>query len=362
MNSNLRHAAERVAYEPGFLANDLRVFTEVQGSTRADAASLLGMYPDRFDELALCRTPSRGERFAGEVRSIADYAGADARALANLLRLVDALLTLASAPNSDVAPVLAAARETALTIAPQQPKGQGLQPAWLKDAVELLGRHGDAAFPRDIELAVLWCLPLAIIELDDLSGISISAWLSARDVNLPVHSPPHGLHGALVAFGGSGVLFLNAGDPPAERRLTVAHEAAHFLVDYWLPRGKVAARAPALLEVADGVRGASPVDHVDSLLARVPFGLHTHLFERDPAGAIPNLGVNEAEQRATQVAWELLAPQAAVAARVFTDDEFSLVRTLESEFGLPRESAREYGKYLRRALKRRRGREPFDWS
>ena len=360
MTTALRHAADRVAYEPAFVANDLRLFGELNGESRDDLASHLRVRDAAFDELALCRTPHRDERFRSDVLAVAALAGADGSALANMIRLVDAVTALTSAPTTEAAPMLAAAREVAERPVRAEAPRRGLQAAWLAEAVRLLWGDGpDEDFPRDVELALLWRLPLAIIEMEQLSGVNVSGWLAARGVHLPVHVPPGELRGALVAFAGSGVLFLDAADDPAERRLTAAHEGAHFVVDYWLPRMKLATRAPHLLDVVDGLRDPDPEDHIDALLARIPFGVHTHLFERDEQGGTRDLAVDHAEDRATQVAWELLAPQRAVAPRAANADEFSIIRILEAEFGLPRAAAREYAAYLRA---NRQVRGEFDWS
>ena len=363
MTTSLRHAANRVAYEPAFLANDLRLFAELNGVARDALEAGLGVSHAKFDELVLCRTPHRDGRFRDDLLAIASLVDADAVALANMVRLVDASTALASAPATEVAPMLAAASEVTERPVRAEAPSEGLQATWMAEAVDLLWGDSDAKdFPRDVELALLWRMPLAIIELEQLSGVNVGAWLAARGVHLPVHVPPGSLHGALVAFAGSGVLFLDAADAPAQRRLTAAHEGAHFAVDYWLPRVRLAQRAPQLLEVVDGLRDPDPEDHVDALLARIPFGVHTHLFERDATGGTRDIAVNHAEDRATQVAWELLAPREAVAARTARADEFTVVRTLEAEFGLPRAAAREYAGYLRASGERRRGRRGFDWS
>lgn len=363
MTTALRYAADRVAYEPAFIANDLRILAELNGDSRDALATRLSVTDAKFDELVLCRTPHRDERFRSDVLAIAALADAEAVALANMVRLVDALTALASAPATEAAPMLAAAREVTGTPVRAEAPNEGLQATWLAEAVELLwGDPSAEDFPRDIELTLLWRMPLAIIEMPQLSGVNVSEWLAARGVHLPVHVPPRDLRGALVAFAGSGVLFLDAADDAAERRLTAAHEGAHFAVDYWLPRMKLAQRAPQLLEVVDGLREPDPEDHVDGLLARIPFGVHTHLFEREEDGGTRDLAVDHAEERTTQVAWELLAPRHAVAARATHVDEFSIVRILEAEFGLPRTAAREYAAYLRADRERRQGRQRFDWS
>ena len=48
-----------------------------------------------------------------------------------------------------------------------------------------------------------------------------------------------------------GLLVVDPTDDPQQRRLTLAHEAAHFIVDYLTPRRQVARRLPELLDVLD---------------------------------------------------------------------------------------------------------------
>jgi hypothetical protein len=365
MSSALRHAAERAAHEPGFLANDLYRLTSYDGANGESLAASLNMGVDFYDELALCRTPRRDEHFRGDVESVAALVGADPWRLGNLVRLVDGLGALSIAKPYSVAPVLMAARQGGEASDRPQSRGRGLQPKWLLDAVRLIwGSAEDFGdlFPRDVELAVLWRLPLAIVELPNLSGAGVVEWLAARGVELPVHTPPGGLRGALVAYAGSGVLFVDSADEPAERRVTIAHEAAHFAVDYWLPRLEIAERAPQLLAVIDGLRTPSDDDQVDALLARAPLGVQTHLFERDASGAMLTPQVKKVELRAAQIAWELLAPQVVVTQHLAGADQFALVRTLETDFGLPRATARDYAQHLRRALSPTKGRRRFDWD
>jgi hypothetical protein len=365
MSAGLRHAAERAAHEPGFLANDLHRLASFERADRESLSEHLLFDVGRYDELALCRTPRRDEHFHADIDAIAGLVGADLWRLGNLVRLVDGLGALSTAKPSTVAPVLAAARQEEEPVARPETRGRGLQPKWLLDAVRLIwGSTDDASeqFPRNIELALLWRLPLAIIELPNLSGASVVDWLAARGIQLPVHTPPGELRGALVAYAGSGVLFVDAADDLTERRVTLAHEAAHFVVDYWLPRLELAERAPHLLTVIDGIRQPSDDDHVDALLARAPLGVQTHLFERDASGAILTPQIKRLEQRAAQIAWEILAPEAVIARHVSELDPFALVRDLEVDFGLPRATAREYAHHLQRSLQPRKGHRRFDWD
>ena len=102
--------------------------------------------------------------------------------------------------------------------------------------------------------------------------------------------------------------------------------------------------------MVDGLREATDTDHIDALLGRVTLGAHAHLFERDPVGGYLSANVDAAEERATLIAWELLAPQHEVADRAAAVDAFSLVRLLQDSFGMPTAAARDYTSHLLRVF------------
>ena len=97
----------------------------------ADPAALaarLGCPPQSLTRLALCLRPDDGsERFAGDVRAIAAYAGCDPVALRDLLREVSAVRRLRAPAGADAADVgrglLLAARDR-----PRQAETPGPKP------------------------------------------------------------------------------------------------------------------------------------------------------------------------------------------------------------------------------------------
>src|SRR5213594_1213519 len=92
------------------------------------------------------------------------------------------------------------------------------------------------SFPRDIEKAVALKLPLAIVKLPRVTVPVVRRWLQLRRVRAVVPDDRRDLMGCLVAYRGFGVAFISGADSGDEQRLTVAHETAHFLHDYMLPR------------------------------------------------------------------------------------------------------------------------------
>jgi Zn-dependent peptidase ImmA (M78 family) len=157
------------------------------------------------------------------------------------------------------------------------------------------------------------------------------------------------LRAALIAYAGVGVIFVDADLNAAERLVSVAHESGHFITDYLMVRSEVEASAPHLVDVLDGLRKPNEDDYIAAVLNRLPLGVHTHLLARNDLGEYSSAETERSEERATRVAWELLAPQASVEERVLgLGNPFELTSVLRREFGLPVAAARAYASFLRR--------------
>jgi len=137
----------------------------------------------------------------------------------------------------------------------------------------------------------------------------------------------------------------------------MAHEVAHFLLDYEEPRRRAIERlGPRINEVLDGQRSPTPEERVDALLANAPVGLYAHFMHR-VGGVIAADNVLEAESQADLLAFELLAPEAEVwgavpksfSKRTFTARRASLQRLLVRRFGLARDAAQKYSAILCRS-------------
>src|SRR5689334_14174570 len=88
------------------------------------------------------------------------------------------------------------------------------------------------AFPRDLNDAVCWALPVRVEELPALSIALVDAWLAQRDSSLRLSIPDRPLRACVIVADDTGVLFVDADDPDDERRFSLAHEIAHYLVEY----------------------------------------------------------------------------------------------------------------------------------
>ena len=202
-----------------------------------------------------------------------------------------------------------------------------------------------AALPRPMEAAAQVALPLSIVYVQNLTAAAVRGWLAAR--NLGAGEVGNGdatrpLRGCLLAARDTGLIFVRAGDAADERRLTVAHEVAHFLLHYRTPRREVlAALGPAAAAVLDGDRPATLSERTTAALAGVRLGRHVHLLGTGGRE-------DEAEHDADALAVELLAP-AAPLRRVAARGEVSpsQVARLAKRHGVPREVMRRRLRDLR---------------
>jgi len=358
----LAAVAGRLGRDPGFLAAWLAAAPDGgDGLVRR-----LGLDDRSRASLALCRPP-RPDRFTADVTAIARHLGVDAGEFAAGLRETAALTGLNAAGHAAVgvderAGLLAAAHdrveEQVAVKAPVTPRLRERAAAFWAGAPELAQRHGD------VEAAVAWSAPLAVVALPNLDARRARGWLAARGVRLGDGDADRPLRGLLLAARGVGVVFLDGTLAPADRRFTVAHELGHFLLDYLEPRERVLREAPSLLEVVDGWRPPTRTERAQALLARVPIGLHAHLLDRGPHGAAAP-DVEAAEDAASQFALEVVAPWPAAldVARTTVGDRRSPYGELSAEvtarlaerFGLPANRAAVRAAATLEALGVRRG-------
>jgi hypothetical protein len=166
------------------------------------------------------------------------------------------------------------------------------------------------AFPRNIEQAIALKLPVAVVKLPIVTIRFIGLWL--RRHNLRPVFPPYqrDLMGCLYADGGHGFIFVCGADEPEEQRFTLAHDIAHFLVDYWWPRLLVIqAMGSSIIDVLDGHRPARPDERSSAVLARVCLGPHWHLLPRQGADSVCDGRIATVEDRADDLGRELVAPR-----------------------------------------------------
>lgn len=204
------------------------------------------------------------------------------------------------------------------------------------------------ALPRDLDEPIVWALPIAVIPLPGLCVAAVDAWLAERRIETRIDVRDRALRACVLVHEGNGLLFVDAEDGEYERRFSLAHEVAHYLVDYAIPRERACRRLGAgVRPVLDGRRAPSTDERIGAILAGVRLDIHLHLMERTPDGHRLGEDVSAAEQRADDLALELLAPLVAVRARVAAGAQRPDVEAvLRGTFGLPAAPAAAYARQL----------------
>jgi hypothetical protein len=217
-------------------------------------------------------------------------------------------------------------------------------PVWCADLAALFwNAAGDPSpFPRDLRPVIAGSVPLSVIDLPRLCVAAVCEWFAGRGIAVPLNEPDRPLRACLVAWLGQGFAFLDATDDPTEQRFSLAHELGHFLRDYWQPRQRAIARlGPDVQQVLDGLRPATTEERLHALLRNISIGPFTHLLRRDETGRPLSFAERESELAADRLAFELLAPAAAL------NDDDELIPQLIDAFGLPPVPALRYAALLR---------------
>lgn len=197
-------------------------------------------------------------------------------------------------------------------------------------------------YPRPIEQAIALKLPVTVVKLPVVTVRTVGHWLRRRHHARGLPAYPRDLMGCLFAHAGHGFIFLCGADEPEEQRFTLAHDTAHFLVDYWWPRLRVIREfGPSVTDVLDGKRAATSRERASAILGRVRLGPHWHLLPRPGAAPEEDPRVAPAEDRADDLGLELVAPRDRI--RQLLDglpprtraDDRAACRALGSAFGLP---------------------------
>ncbi len=228
--------------------------------------------------------------------------------------------------------------------------------AWVeRTALRFWEQSGEPdAFPRNMEVAVSMALPITIAKLPKLGALSAEQWFANRGTRVCWGQRDRPLRAVLFATDGDGFILLDGTDSPEEQRYSLAHETAHFLVEYQQPRARVvAALGRDVVDVLDGRRRATHAEAIDGVLAGVDVGPHLHAMARGVDG-IDAGEIAESEQRADALALELLAPRDLatdlLCALGTSRDLVAAAEQCSMAFGLPRDISMRYVRKLRAEL------------
>lgn len=217
---------------------------------------------------------------------------------------------------------------------------------------------GVPSYPCDIQTAITFTLPLEVYDVPMLHVCDVNAWAQRVHIAHAIRGRNRRLHGCLLAYYGKGTIFYDIQDPLDEQRVTLAHELAHFLLDYQAPRQRaVTILGPTILPVLDGERLPTQTERLHAILSTVHLGTMSHVMER-PGDGLPSHLVLDIEDRANRLALELLASAQSLQAlmhqpttpRGFQARLTFLTQHLITIHGLPERSASSYAHYVLKQL------------
>lgn len=168
-------------------------------------------------------------------------------------------------------------------------------------------------FGSDFEEAVALNLPLGIKKISHLTLQSVCKWLVEEGIALEGLDslPERDLRACLVTYGEPrNYVFLDETDSAADQLFSLAHEVAHFLLDYQQPRERAEQHlGKEILQVLDGKKELSLEQRLSGWLNDVKLKPHRHFMERSSQGDILSSEILQIESRADKLALELLAPE-----------------------------------------------------
>lgn len=212
-------------------------------------------------------------------------------------------------------------------------------------------------FPRDMQQAISLAKDVVVVHIPALRIENIRTWLRDRNFDFQVPSFDKYLHGFLLTHQGSGFIFVNGSDNEAERRFTLAHEIAHFICDYEIPRQQAVGQfGLVILDVLDGFRLPTVEERLQGLMLNHSLVSFSHLLDSDSMSGMGRLNIWQAENRADQLALELLAPARHVRAQIsklrlpqrFAAHKSALPNILTGHYGLPESVVAGYANHLAR--------------
>jgi hypothetical protein len=183
--------------------------------------------------------------------------------------------------------------------------------------------------PVDIVAAAAAALPASVVPIRGLNTAAVQAFLARIGASVWFDSSPRALCGCIVADVGYALIFADADDSDEERRFTVAHEIAHFLVHYLVPREEaIRVLGPGIAAVLDRIRPATYGERFSSALRNVPIAPFGHAMDRAEYRRATRIA--RMEDEADDLGIELIAPWRELQAMDILSPE--AVRT---RFGVP---------------------------
>lgn len=209
---------------------------------------------------------------------------------------------------------------------------------------------GRAEFPVDMRYAPMCALDVYVEEVASLTTGKAASRLERLGIRTPDGIDERAIHGCLiVGRSGAGVL-VEENEGEAQKRFTIAHECAHFILGVRRHQERAASRmGQDFTDVLHGLRGATPDERIDAWLRGVRSDALVHFMDRTPTGGYGCARTGDAECLADDLAVEILAPRSELIRNLHSFGRMGFSESLiaargiaERRFGLPAETAEHY--------------------
>lgn len=209
---------------------------------------------------------------------------------------------------------------------------------------------GRSDFPIDIGYAAMCALEVYVEEVADLTTDAAVYRSGHFNTHSPENIGERRIHGCLIVGRSGAAILVEKNDDEAQKRFTIAHEAAHFIVEVRRLQERAACKlGHDFTDVLHGLREASPTERIDVWLHNVRTDAFVHFMDRTPSGEYGCVRTKDAERLADDLAVEILAPRSALIESLssfgrmdFSESLLTVRHVAERRFGLPTEIAERY--------------------
>ncbi len=211
---------------------------------------------------------------------------------------------------------------------------------------------GRAGFPVDIGYAAMCALEVYIQEAAGLTTFSAVSRLKRDGIRSADGIDERRLHGCIRVSERGAVILVEEKDDEAQKRFTIAHEVAHYILEVRRHQERAADRLGYdFARVLHGFREATPPERIDAWLHNIRTDGLLHFMDRAPAGGYGCARTREAERLADDLAVEILAPRSELTGGIYSFGRMGFPESLdaarqiaERRFGLPDGIAERYAK------------------
>jgi len=205
-------------------------------------------------------------------------------------------------------------------------------------------------FPTDIAYAAMCALEVYVEEVVDLTTVTATSRMQGDGIRVPDGVRERRVHGCLAVGRRGGTILVEKNDDAAQKRFTIAHECAHYILEVRTNQERAAIRlGHDFSGVLHGLREATPIERIDARLNNVRSGALVHFMDRTATGGYGCGAIHEAECLADDLAVEILAPRAELIESLssfgpmgFSESLRAARRIAERRFGLPETIAEWY--------------------